>query len=109
MAIVHLESEYTKGNWVAKARHVRNDGTQDEITGMGWDVEGPPVPLVRGQFTKAADAYLVAAAPDLLEELEWAYSQLCLHPDWCDANHPVLKPRHDAIRAAIAKAKGVHS
>ena len=48
----------------------------------------------------------MAAAPDMLEALEWACSQLCVYPTWCEANHPVRKPKHDAIRAAIAKAKG---
>ena len=53
-----------------------------------------------------ANARLISAAPDMLEALEWAHVQLCPHPQWCESNHPVLKPRHDTIRAAIAKAKG---
>ena len=48
----------------------------------------------------------MAAAPDMLEALEWACSQLCQYPTWCEANHPVRKPKHDAIRATIAKAMG---
>ena len=45
------------------------------------------------------------AAPEIVELLEWAYSELCQQPAWCESNHPVRKPKHDKIRAAIAKAK----
>ena len=55
---------------------------------------------------KKISADRMAAAPEMLELLEWACSQLCEYPTWCEANHPVRKPKHDAIRAAIAKAKG---
>ena len=55
---------------------------------------------------KKTSADRMAAAPEMLELLEWASSQLCEYPTWCEANHPVRKPKHDAIRAAIAKAKG---
>ena len=53
-----------------------------------------------------ANARLMVAAPELLDWLEYAHKMLCQHPDYCEANHPILTPEHDAIRAAIAKAKG---
>ena len=55
-----------------------------------------------------ANAHLITAAPDMLEELEWAHSQLCAHPEWCDANHPTLAMHHGRMRFAIAKAKGLN-
>ena len=62
--------EQTPGPWIARARHRHNDGTQDELDGVGWDIEGPPIPWLRGQFARAADARLIAAAPDMRKALE---------------------------------------
>ena len=59
-----------------------------------------------GGFASDKERALMVAAPELLERLEWAHAQLCQHPDWCEANHPTLTAEHNAIRAAIAKAKG---
>ena len=44
--------------------------------------------------------------PDVLWALEWAHAQLCRHPEWCEANHPTMTAHHDALLAAIAKARG---
>ncbi len=49
--------------WVAVARHSGNDGTQDEMSGLGWDIEGPPEPM-RGQFSRCADAQFAAHSPE---------------------------------------------
>ena len=83
--------------------------TRDEIgkrTGTISKEDGSEVITNVEYWIKDANARLIAAAPEMLEELEWAHSQLCPHPDWCDANHPVEWPKHNAIRATIAKAKG---
>lgn len=57
---------------------------------------------------KKADARLIAAAPDLLEALEWAMTKLA-RPDarstHASGPYPYLE-KYDAARAAIAKAKG---
>ena len=90
--------EHTPGPWTASARHSSNDGTQDEMSGLGWEIEGPPEPMLRGQFAKAADAYLIAAAPDLLEALE----DFCEHHN-CPA---AICPVQEAALAALAKARG---
>lgn len=103
---------HTPGPWKAKHRHRYASPTDDEYAGVGWDIEGPPEPMFRGQFEKAADAYLIAAAPDLLaacerllecgeEWLECFVVDLSLDPD-AIANDPDL----NIARRAIAKAKG---
>ena len=71
----------------------------------GWAVRAADDWLI-AVTTRKIEADRMAAAPEMVELLEWAHSELCPHPQWCDANHPVQKPKHDAIRAAIAKAKG---
>ena len=108
----------TPGPWHARPRNINNDLTQDAIAGLGWDVLGPPEPMLRGQFAKAADAYLVAAAPDILaaleglliHDVEWAKQrtgrEICWEcSNWREEGHTKDCPFGNA-RAAIAKAKG---
>ena len=99
-------SKHTPGPWKARARCVTNDGTQDEMAGLGWNIEGPREPS-RGQFSKAADAYLVAAAPDLLEALEGMLNGGgCI--DECEHDPPYVNWHSgwcDKVRAVIAKTK----
>jgi hypothetical protein len=49
----------TPGPWKAWARDAANDGTQDEMVGLGWEIVGPPEPM-RGQFSRCADAQFIA-------------------------------------------------
>ncbi len=58
-----LLAAITQEPWVAVARHSGNDGTQDEMSGLGWDIVGPPQPM-RGQFSRCADAQFVAHSPE---------------------------------------------
>jgi hypothetical protein len=90
-------SEHTPGPWIAKHRHSEAKATDDEIYGLGWYIEGPPEPM-RGQFAKAADARLIAAAPQMLAALEAAL------PGIRRASQPNVE---DMIVAAIAKARGI--
>ena len=93
------EPEYTQGPWKARGFGIHAPSkwtiafieTDSHIT-LDGDFDEP---------LALANARLIAAAPDLLEALEWAHVQLCPHPQWCESNHPVLKPRHDTIRAAL--------
>ena len=71
----------------------------------GWAVRDANYWLI-AHTTRKIEADRMAAAPEMLEMLEWACSQLCEYPTWCEANHPVRKPKHDAMRAIIAKARG---
>ena len=105
---------HTPGPWTAEPRHVHNDGTQDESAGLGWDVEGPPEPMLRGQFARAADAKLVAAAPDLLEASRLVLiahipEMTRLADGDVDLDDPALDelfPALQALHNAIAKAEG---
>ena len=100
---------HTPAPWRAVPRDSDNDGSQDERAGLGWDVEGPPEATLRGQFARAADAKLAAAAPELLEALlglraTWAESELCFCPAaWIRRDHHL---RCLNARAAISKAIG---
>ena len=96
--------EHTAGPWKARARCVTNDGTQDEMAGLGWNIEGPPEPT-RGQFFKAADAYLAAASPEMYKALK----AMVDHFGPLEDNHLVHKTARLATKkakAAIAKAEG---
>ena len=73
--------------------------------GQSWSVLTEHGRIIAKTFESEANARRMAAAPEMVELLEWAHVQLCPHPQWCESNHPVLKPRHDKIRATIAKAK----
>ena len=88
--------EPTKGPWrVFQSR-----------AGRIWSILNGDGHIIASTIGSEANAHRMAAAPEMLEALEWAHVQLCPHPQWCESNHPVLKPRHDTIRAAIAKARG---
>lgn len=63
--------KHTPGPWKAYCRSVSYKGGEwpkDDF--LQWEVEGPEVPSGHGEFFQA-DAYLVAAAPDLLAALQW--------------------------------------
>ena len=104
----------TPGPWFARPRHVDNDGTQDEMGGLGWDIEGPPEPMLRGQFALAGDAYLVASAPLLKEINAELLAALAACERWIDSVtggfgvHEQLEAGHPLFlaRAAIRKATG---
>lgn len=108
---------HTPGPWRAEHRHSGAGATDDETGGLGWDIVGPPEPSMRGQFARAADARLVAAAPELL-----AACKALLAAGPCDACYD--DPHHDVVececpchtredearemaRVVIAKMEGV--
>lgn len=110
-------SEHTPGEWQAVPLHVHNDGTMDEMDGLGWDIEGPEQPM-RGQFSKAADAKVAAAGPKLLAACEFGdgnridtgpgmlrYAADRLELGFCHTAY-WLREKADVEEAAIAKAKG---
>lgn len=80
----HIETETDSFGWV---NHAINNGHN-----YGADVN-------------AANARLIAAAPELLESLEWVMSEVDEHQEECPQT--VLSDEaKDMARAAIAKAKG---
>jgi len=90
-------SEHTPGPWVARIA-IRD----------GWVIFADDGQIVgtedeygrHGAIYKGEDAYLIAAAPDLLEACKDLLNAL---PS--ATTHPAIK----AARAAIAKAKGEHT
>ena len=98
-------SKYTPGPWQAKCRDITYvDGTDwPENEFLQWEVEGPRTVWGRGAFLQG-DAYLVAAAPELLQvalELSNIVREMC---------RALLIPEPSASLersdAAIAKATG---
>lgn len=81
---------HTPAPWVAKARAVDSTGQDDYF--LGWDITGPPE-AQRGQFARAADARLAAAAPELYEALK-----AMLNPD--------TEGDIDIAMVALRKAEG---
>jgi hypothetical protein len=65
-----LSASPTAGPWTARHRHVKATATDDEMAGLGWEIDGPPEASLRGQFARAADAHLIAAAPCLLKVID---------------------------------------
>jgi hypothetical protein len=74
---------------------------QDECCGLGWEIIGPPEPQLRGQFARAADARLIAAAPDLLAALQRLVRD---HDAMVDTDIEVRANGWIKARAALAKA-----
>lgn len=72
--------DYTPKPWFVYPRSVSNDGSRDEMSGLGWELVGPPAPQLRGDFAKRADALLVSQAPDMYELLD----RLDSAPTWAD-------------------------
>ena len=60
---------HTPGPWRAVPRSSICDAPSEGKDGLGWDIEGPPEPMLRGQFAKGSDARLVAAAPAMFDAL----------------------------------------
>lgn len=52
----------TPGPWTASHRHVHGTPDNDEQSGLGLEIEGPPQASGRGQFARGADATFIAAA-----------------------------------------------
>ena len=93
------ELKHTPGPWVAQ---VDPDGKNLDVT------SGDGVMVVNGcgccgspfmEGPAKENAHLIAAAPDMLEELEWVLIDL-------SENNTLGDDRRQSIRAAIAKAKG---
>lgn len=98
------------GPWVVTHRHVDGTVHDDEIDGLGLEIEAIERPLIRGGYARAGDAHLIAAAPDLLEALK---ALVRVNEDHNAAMGLVIKQPVtwkdtylDAARTAIARAEG---
>ena len=54
----------TRGPWQNSPRSCDWNPGDDERGGLGFDIEGPPEPQLRGQFSRWADAEFIAHARD---------------------------------------------
>ena len=63
----------TPGDWKPTCRDSSGGMDSAEMSGLGWEVDGPPEPLLRGQFRRGEDAIFIANAhqdiPDLLDHI----------------------------------------
>lgn len=94
-----MSAKHTPGPWKAVCRSIDN---QENDYFLGWDIEGPPE-AQRGQFERGADARLIAAAPQMLSALEYAYKRLVAD------NAYVGDPLIGVVFSAITAAKGGES
>lgn len=73
-AIRRLADAATPGPWVARHRAVDRTQHDDESSGLGLEVHGPPEASGRGQFARSADAKFIALSRDyvplLLDEID---------------------------------------
>jgi hypothetical protein len=92
-------SEHTPGPWTAYCRDVNHEEgkpwPKDQF--LQWEVSGPEVPDGRGEFYEA-DARLVAAAPELLEALQFMLDS--------EVNGWDILPAQERAKAALSKARG---
>jgi hypothetical protein len=112
----------TPGPWVATHRHSQCTADDDETSGLGLEIEGPPEAWNRGQFALGADALFIAhARTDIetllaeVEQLRAALEELVeAHdaPPWGDGEDPhyekavALGRRLDAAWARAREALG---
>ncbi len=97
--------------WTAVPRDIGNDGTHDDDqAGLGWDLDGPPQAMLRGQFALAMDAKMAAASPELVNALERVLDEAggCL----CGTGGSIAENHSQTCQlahAAVAKARGNRS
>lgn len=64
---LQLAEKATPGPWVLSRRFALNkdrDISKEDPAGLGWEVEGPPEPILRGQFKRGYDALFIAVSRD---------------------------------------------
>ena len=98
----------TAGPWVAEHRAVDRTADDDECSGgLGLEVVGPPRPMLRGTYARAADAAFITSAredvPYLLDEVERLQKDIDSGEDcWVE-----LVARYNALLARNAELLGV--
>jgi hypothetical protein len=96
--------KHTPGPWTVHHRCRGCTEQDDEQLGLGLEVVGPEPASGRGDYARAADARLIAAAPDLLEALrEVEAIMMTVEPRSDKAEYLAGRQR---VLAAIAKAEG---
>lgn len=110
-----MSAAHTPGPWVIDAPYLSEVQTADRLTiASCWyaDADGAQI-TVTGVLPcspqeSAANARLIAAAPDMLEALRWAENTIiAMRPSFAqvkDEGHAYHDQVLDTVRAAIAKA-----
>lgn len=88
--------------WSVSHRHASCTVNDDEECGLGLEIEGPPEATMRGQFSRAADARLIALAVNLAAPLA-AVARAAMHYHATRTNYDALEAAIDALEAAAAK------
>ena len=97
-------SKHTPGPWRINGYKVCENNTDDVIAEPGKNFD-----LINPSQILDANASLIAAAPDLLEELEQVERDLAIQKrnfSLGTASHTAMSVRLESVRAAIAKAEG---
>lgn len=89
-------AKHTPGPWFADTGSDGSIGIQPQIGFMVASVAMTP------PHRAQANAALIAAAPDMLEALNWALTRFADHAQYCDEDAACI----EAVRAAIEKAEG---
>lgn len=91
-------NEATPGPWEATCRDVRGGLDSNDRSGLGWEVDGPPEPQLRGQFGRGQDALFVAHSrqdvPALLAELNAVRGDLATANERVRALETALRECH---------------
>jgi len=67
--LAEAERAATPGPWRAEHRAYGCTTDDDEVSGLGLEIIGPPEPLNRGQFARGADARVIAFGRNALPAL----------------------------------------
>lgn len=101
-----IEAKHTPGPWEILDTYeadLLNEGRPRRET--VWEISNRDAGNSPAYATSAADASLIAAAPELLEALQVAVFAMGAQGANHDLRHP-LRPAWEQARAAIAKAEG---
>lgn len=100
-------SKHTPGPWWTTDHGIRDAGGYIAHTNSVQHYAGQEERYAFEVAQRAADKRLIAAAPDLLEALEWCADTLAVFvEDGSAAQDSVVGTNLTAARAAIAKATG---
>lgn len=98
-------SKHTPGPWLWTKSRTGGFAMQGDLNGQSVEI------VFRTEDMRQADAHLISAAPELLEELKEARIALTFYREWMAEHVPLTtypngEQVEESCRAAIAKAEG---